>query len=205
MTLSRSMQIGCSRLSCAPCTYRAAEGRACCQARLWRKGWHRARAASRSAAFFRLGSTASYAISMTSSKGRATKLRGTVLQHHLHACGVLALECRSTLAVHACLSRPKGGIETRGGGQPWRQDQSSLLWDWVFSLHGADAAAPRLASARLRPCWQDSPQVYACTPHGSALRACGQGYATLERLPKRHLWAKKTTPVGTKMGKTNNT
>jgi len=115
MTLSRSMQIGCSRLSCAPCTYRAAEGRACCQARLWRKGWHRARAASRSAAFFRLGSTASYAISMTSSKGRATKLRGTVLQHHLHACGVLALECRSTLAVHACLSRPKGGIETRGG------------------------------------------------------------------------------------------
>lgn len=75
-----------------------------------------------------------------------------------------------------------------------------------FSLHErGGAAAPRLASARLRPCWQDSPQVYACTPHGSALRACGQGYATLERLPKRHLWAKKTTPVGTKMGKTNNT
>jgi len=48
-------------------------------------------------------------------KEGATNLRGTVLQHHLHACVVLARECLSTLEVHACLNRPKMGIKTGGG------------------------------------------------------------------------------------------
>jgi len=121
MTLSRSMQIGCSRLSCAPCTYRAAEGRACCQARLWRKGWHRARAASRSAAFFRLGSTASYAISMTSSKGRErpnSEARFCSIictpAESLPLSAVAHLRCTHASAAQKVASKRGGGVNLGG-------------------------------------------------------------------------------------------
>jgi hypothetical protein len=82
-------------------------------------------------------------------KEGATNLRGTVLQHHLHACGVLALECLSTLEEQACLSRPKMGIET-GGGLPSQQEQSSLRsFGFGFLSAGSEGGGRRSLAPRV--------------------------------------------------------